>query len=272
MKLSLLLFFFSSVVLAIPLKTEVWFMSAKTYSQNELNETIKELFKIHHLGMVAESISDEEHKECKPMGDEFFHPQFGMHAHIISGKKFKMVDQELDKSNKVNQLSNTDVDLVKCDKNYYFDLYCGKAQKEKVKGPVNVEVWVDISSSLRAIDPGDNQGGCFRKSFVDRLQSRCNSSESIEVYAFDTSKKSIMDNNELCVARGLNDQNRMKEWIADSNAKLLIIITDTGELTRDFLDYIDSVGGKIRGEKPKLELFPDQLLTLVDEVAKQCKK
>ncbi len=248
-------------------------MSAKGggFSNNELNETIKQLFKVHYMSKVAEALDDEVHKDCQVMGDEFFHPQFGMHVHRVAGKKYKMVDQELDKENKVNQLSNTDVDLVKCDKNYYFDLYCGRAQKEKVKGPVNVEIWIDISSSLRAIDPGDSSGGCFRKSFVERLQGQCTSADAIDVYAFDTSKKSIMDNNELCVSRGLNDQNRMKQWIADSNAKLLIIVTDTGELTRDFVDYIDSVGGKIRGEKPKLELFPDQLLNLVGEVAKQCK-
>lgn len=269
---------FSNMLYALPDKIEFWFLSSAakvSYFNNLL--TPKFIFSkkiVFNYG--------GESKGWRKMGDQYFHPQFGIqdnpgHAEDFEKKKkgpddfFK--DAAKTKAKQANFLSNREVNLIECDKGNYFDLYCGKAKGEK-GSPVTktpVEIWVDISSSLREIDSNYKKDGCNRLSFIKRIREKCNK-EQVDVYTFDTSKKQLGSLDALCINHGLNDQKRLMRWVKNSNAKKLIVITDISELTKQLSDFLYSVGGKSVGDRPGSEFTADMLLGKVDEVAKSCKK
>lgn len=161
-----------------------------------------------------------------------------------------------------------DRNLIDCDKSNFFDVFCGKAKAEKEK-VAKLEIWVDTSSSMKEFDYSDENGGCYRKSLLTRLDKTCGFNEKVSVMQFDTSLKEAGTMESLCNNRGLNDYKRMIDWIERSEAKKLVIITDIYELQKDFADYIHSKNGKIIGDRNPLTA--KALLDKVDELAKVCR-
>ena len=66
--------------------------------------------------------------ECIEVGDKCFHPQLGLYDK--SGNKKKLVE-ERPNDFKLKTFNSLDVNLINCDKNYYFDIFCGKEKKIK---------------------------------------------------------------------------------------------------------------------------------------------
>ena len=245
---------------------EVWFLSPEdkvTIYQKILDHLDQNISFSKQLAQTVNT--DSCHQE---MGDMCFHPQLGLYDNPNKKTKEKIKDK---KESEVKYLSNTDIDLINCDKNFYFDLYCGKAKKEPNQENVKVELWIDTSSSLRAVDYAKDEAGeiCYRRQFAQEMISKCG--EKVVVSAFDTSIKVVGTLDTLCVNRGLNDQKRMIEWIETSQAKKLILITDIAEYTMLLDDFIRQIGGKVRGADNRSLLYAKDISKLVSEASATCK-
>jgi len=267
--LAVLLFFsFASSLWAMPKSFELWLLSSPTQKQGCLPPSVKEILaatQIRFSPAIA-LVEEKYRKEATKVGDQYFHPQIG----LFDAEGEETVQVKEDKYKQIGTdkyISGEDNQLVECDKGYYFDLYCGKAKKEKeIAKEVSseLEVWIDTSSSLRAVDSSNDPARCGRRSFVEHLQKKC---KKLNLSVFDTGKKEMGTLDMLCINYGLNDQDRLIQWIKDSEAKRLIIVTDISEYSVKLSDFVELNGGKIIGQNADLK--PQDLL---DKVPNLCSK
>ncbi len=205
---------------------------------------------------------------CEPVGDYCLDPVIGLYPRNGKVPEKKETKFEIDEG--LPQLpTSTSVDrsLVNCDEKYAFDIFCGKAQAEKKASEVSgLEVWVDTSSSMRGIDPGDGKGSCQRAQFLQSLVVICDKKRPV-LKGFDTGIREI-DPASSCVSQGLNDAKRMIEWMEESTAKKLIFITDVYEYQAELSAYLESKQAKIHGDRGT---FPaSKMQDMVVELAKGC--
>jgi hypothetical protein len=243
---------------AAPLSIEVWFISA--HKKAEVQQMINE------RPYVLRSMTAE--LKCQEMGDFCFDPQFGLYKKDSDSTDVNIDKAVNEKTPSIKSGNGIDTDLINCDPNNYFDIFCGKARKE-VKANFKLDLWIDTSSSMREMDFSDKEGGCFRKSMMKQLDSSCPFNQKVNVMMFDTSIKQAGSMDALCNNQGLNDSKRMIDWIERSDAKKLVIITDIYEFSKDFADYIESKHGTFRGDKDPI--MASQLLDMVDDLAKSCR-
>ncbi len=245
---------------AAPEKVTVWFLKEKMVSFNPQWNQLKK---------VAES---DYSQNCIPMGDGCFHPQIGFikeNPMDVKEEKFKDAPGKVESSGReiVKTFNSGETDKIDCDKNFYFDIYCGK-EKSKAKS-AGIEVWIDTSSSFRLIDGGEKES-CERERMVRKIWKGC-LEESVRFQIYDTSIKELGDAKTACQAYGLNDENRLLQWIESSNAKHLYIITDISEFTSALSDYLESLGATMEGIDVKAyqaSMLPD----LADKVIEVCPK
>lgn len=255
--LSLLL---TSSAIAAPNQLEVWILSNKKTSHVEhlLSPTYKRFAATAELALA-----------CEPMGEFCFDPQVGLYKKDDMDSAVEVKEVVDNSGPAMAHGRSLDRNLIDCDKGNYFAVFCGKAKAEKTKAAPKLEVWVDTSSSMKEFDYSDENGGCYRKSLLARLDKSCGFNEKVSVMQFDTSIKEAGTMESLCNNRGLNDYKRMIDWIERSDAKKLVIITDIYELQKDFADYIASKNGKIIGDRDPFTA--KELLDKVDELAKSCR-
>ncbi len=160
--------------------------------------------------------------------------------------------------------SSLDRQLVNCEQSNAFDIFCGKAKAEVTQTKVNeLEIWLDISSSMRSVDGSDE---CNRKKFLQGLMGLCEKSKP-KVMGFDVEIREI-GVSESCINRGLNDVKKMMKWIEESKAKKLIVITDVYEYQSEFAAFLSEKNAKIKGDSGH---FPSvQLLDHMTALAKWC--
>lgn len=246
---------------AVPGSIEVWFLS---------NAKVSEVQKLLDRPQYVYSKKTAE-LECQEMGDFCFDPQFGLYKKgDVEAAEVKDEEAQIEKVKApvIPSARSVDRDLISCDKNNYFDIFCGQARKE-AKTDVKLDLWIDTSSSLKEFDFIDSSGGCYRKSLVKRLDETCGFNKKVNVMMFDVSIKQAGTMDSLCNNQGLNDEKKLMDWIERSDAKKLVIITDIYEFHKDFADYIESKHGKFRGDKDALKA--SDLLNLVDELEKSCR-
>jgi hypothetical protein len=205
--------------------------------------------------------------ECQEMGDYCFDPQFGLY------KKDDLSDVKTEKIETDSPLIPTarsvDRDLITCDKNNYFDIFCGKARADAKEKPAKLDLWIDTSSSMHEFDFPQKDGSCHRKSLVNTLDSACGFNKNVNVMIYDTSIKQAGSIDSVCTNVGLNDSKRLMDWIERSTATKLVIITDIYEFTKEFADFIESKHGTFRGDKDPLPA--KDLLNLASDLARSCK-
>ncbi len=241
---------------ALPKSVEVIFLSST--KEKSTNKIIK------NKNLIAAK------ENCVPMGDGCFHPQYG----LLDPKEGQKIKPLIDDSKPVLKGTDTELktfnaiesDMVDCKKDFFFDIFCGKA-KPIQKGPKDLEVWIDTSSSMRRVDFSKEENHCYRRSFIERLKNSC----EVSVATFDTSIKSLGGLNNLCINYGLNDQERIMDWIQRSNAKKLIIVTDIDEATLELRDYLFKIGAKIHGADMG-DFDGHRLLNYISKLSKKCKK
>jgi hypothetical protein len=233
--------FLSTNAWALPDKVEIWFLS---------EPKVGAILKLINKKMPPLLYSENTMDNCIPMGDKCFHPQYG-----LIDKKDILSDYKPPKIEAPSEPKILGVDeditykagnpsLIKCDKNNYFDLFCGKAKTES--GPVVYEIFVDTSTSMRRMDLTNDPDQCLRRSVLQQISEQCGASK-VSVSVFDSGIKTLSDTRTACINYGSNDGKRMIEWIKNSTAKKLLIITDIEELSVEVKDFLDSVGAKILG-------------------------
>ena len=205
--------------------------------------------------------------QCQEMGEYCFDPQFGLYKRDdLSEVKTEKIETD---GPKIPTAKSLDRDLITCDKNNYFDIFCGKARPEATAGTAKIDIWVDTSSSMREFDYQQKDGSCYRKSLIQTLDSSCGFNQKMNIMMFDTSIKQAGAMDSLCTNSGLNDQKRLMDWIERSTAKKLIIITDIYEFHQEFSNYIESKHGKFRGDKEPLTA--KAMVDLASDLARSCK-
>ena len=249
----------STASYAAPKEIEVWFLSNSKVTQ--LNELLNRPQYVYRAPVAK--------LECQEMGDYCFDPQYGLYKKDDANLEVDAGEISKEKGPEIPSAKSVDRDLINCDPNNYFDIFCGKARAQTKRETAKLDLWIDTSSSMREFDYTDKEGGCFRKSLVTRLDETCGFNQKVNVMMFDTSIKQAGSMDQMCHNQGLNDYKRLMDWIERSDAKKLIVITDIYEFHKDFSDFIESKHGKLRGDKDALTA--KQLLDLVDELAKSCK-
>lgn len=250
---------------ATPKTFEVWFLSPASHAFIKLPPEYR-----HSSQLIADN---KFTLQCEKYGDYCFDPQVGLYKPDAENDYIEVGQVDLNKKMKAEDESRKkgvfDSSMISCDKKNFFDLYCGK-EKSMAKIKTNLEIWVDTSSSLRAIDPIVGNG-CSRKSLVVNLQKDCYT-HGLDIYTFNTSKRYTTAIDNLCLSYGLNDTKRLIRWIKDSEAKHLVIITDIGEFTSELSDFIDANNGFIHGAELGDVITPKNIKKLTNSVVKHCQK
>lgn len=252
----------SATAFATPKKIEMIFLSPHKVSQ--LLKTIENQDSAKLFSLLAQADEDN----CVPMGDGCFHPQYGYMEKKPTGKT-KAAAPTLVKEEevKLKTFNAIETNMINCDKDNYFDIFCGK-EKNKVANS-EIEIWFDISSSLRAVDYSKDDGFCNRRSFMAKVMEGCKDKVSISVY--NTSLKQVGDYSSVCMSYGTNDEKKLVQWMKDSQAKVLLIVTDIDEMSRAMRDFLDENGAKFIGDGVKPFSSYD-LVNYASEFSKVCSK
>lgn len=232
-----------SLSMATPQKIEMIFLSPLKVSQIIQQLDQRDLFQF------TKKIAQNEIANCVPMGDGCFHPQLGfIEKSEIEKSKPKLTDVSAeDKKLELKTFNATETSLVNCDKNNYFDIFCGKEKANAA--PSEIEIWFDISSSLKTVDYNRDPEQCARRTFMEKVSLSCKSRVNVSVY--NTSIKQIGDHSGACQAYGTNDQARLLRWMKDSKAKHLLVVTDIDEMSSEMRDFLESNGAKLTGDGVK---------------------
>ena len=247
---------------AMPERFEVWFLSINKVGQ------------IEHLLQEAEfkSVKIAQALQCQPMGDYCFDPQVGLYKPGEHNQvKEKVLYEELDKTQKYKNLdsaSSLDRQLVNCEDDKTFNIFCGNAKDAKKSYP-KFEVWVDISGTMKEVDFSGHHKSCYRETFVKSLDASCPFNKKMAIHLFNESKKESGNMTDVCLNYGLNEADRLVDQIKQSDAKFLLIITDIYEAHERFVDFIETSGkGTIRGLKEPF--YARDMHTKVKSLVKNC--
>ena len=250
-------FSFTSDAFAYPKSLEVWFLSTP---QGISFNSIK----------YSSQLAQSPYK-CLKMGDYCFDPQIGLfHPDDINAVEAPPGDGlDMHELPQIPTATSIDRTMIHCDRDQYFDVFCGKSKKKEKKNSSKLQVWIDVSSSFRAIDSRDSQYSCHRKSFVDFLKQSCKKEPQISI--FDTSIRRMGGVSSVCTHRGLNDTKRIVRWIKTSMANKLIIITDINEYNTELESFVRESKGKLMGHKVGAPIYATDLVNKVAGLSPFCK-
>jgi hypothetical protein len=266
----------SSAVMATPQKIEMIFLS-----QGKISQLLKYLDKNEESNAMKILTQNEQtyQDNCIPMGDGCFHPQYGYlnkkpviksfapTASVPEAPKLgaEGIAEAKDSELQLKTFSAIDTNLVNCEKGNYFDIFCGK--EKGAKKFAEVEIWFDVSSSFRAIDYNKDPNYCNRRTFLTKVMESCK--DKVNAYIYNTSIKQLGELSSACLSYGGNDEAKLLQWIKDSQAKTLLIVTDIDEMSKEMRDFLDSKGAKYIGE---MKAFTStDLAQYAKEFSKACK-
>jgi len=233
-------------------------------SESPVNALLKKINKPLTLySSIAQN--DDDDYDCTPMGDGCFHPQLG----YIEKKPSKIKKKKI-KVNpiKLKTINSEGVGLVDCKKGNYFDIFCGKSTS--IAASSEMEVWFDISSSMRKMDYSKKSDYCGRRSLATRVLDGCPKGV-VSFSVFNTSIKQAGELSTTCESHGSNNPKRLMEWIERSKAKYLLVVTDIDELSIELRDFIHKHGAKVYGTDIK-DFRSSELANFSKNIIKTCKK
>ncbi|MDH5415155.1 MAG: hypothetical protein OEW87_13545 [Flavobacteriaceae bacterium] len=266
---AILVFLFTANVYALPQRVEVWFLSA---SKTSFLESILE--PNFRPGDIYSQASTK--LQCQQMGDYCFDPQVGLYKRGDENKALDLIDYgELDKKQKYDFFDTpkgVERNMIECDENPdFFDVFCGKMKKIKRK-KTKLEVWVDVSSTMRQIDLANYGEGCSREDFLKKLTLTCPMGAGLKVYSFTEYRKEVSTLHYACKHDGLNNMKRLIKDIEKSNVKNLIVITDIFEAESSFIDALKSLGkNKVHLKGIDKPLYANKIQSQLQRVRKLCK-
>ncbi len=253
--LSVLLVLFTQVLWATPDELEVWFVTppASTMRLDLLRPTLSR----KHL--VASTSCEQVGDYCLDAKTGALTPRFS-----IPPQGPDSIEIPYQALPQLPTATSLDRQLVNCEQGFTFDIFCGKAKAEASAIKSNaLEIWMDISSSMRSVDGGED---CNRKKFLRALYGLCDKSKP-KVMGFDVEMREI-GIDESCINRGLNDVKKLMKWIEESRAKKLIVITDVYEYQTEFAAFLSDKNAKIRGDSGHFSSV--QLMEHITGLAKWC--
>lgn len=259
-----LLVFLTTSVWAKPARFEVWFLSIdKAAVFHEYSPAMKS----QHVSVAQGS------PQCQPMGEYCFDPQIGLYKKQNGVKAIdSTVDQAiLDKSEKYEFMEPGDSvnrNLINCDKSHGFDIFCGKSKAGAQNSNVNLEVWIDVSSTMKQVDFSGFDKKCTRELFLERLNQTCPMNQKMKVYYFNEARKEAGSFDRACLSNGLNNMKRILDDVKISSRKNIVIVTDIFEANQEFISNIEALGGIVKGlDNP---IYAKDLLTDLKRIRKMC--
>lgn len=263
----------SEMIWAAPQNIEMIFLSPQKVAQ------LLDLINKKSTNSTRILLAADESAPCLPMGDGCFHPQLGFinrkpdvtvlpttEANTRLQEK-KEIQVEKDVPNELKTFNAVETNMINCDKGNYFDIYCGKTRPNSK--PSEIEIWFDISSSLRAVDYSKDSTHCDRRTFMTRVMEGCK--QKVKVMVYNTSIKEIGDHSSACMSYGTNDEKRLIQWLKESSAKRILIVTDIDEVSRAMRDFLEERGAKTIGDGVKPFSSTD-LINYANDFTKYCKK
>lgn len=259
----LILCFLPSVsAFATPEKITVYFLSEQQVQAELQKWDHKQAISMSRL-FLAESLY-----ECVPMGEGCFHPQLG-YLEERPAKLKKLPTEPIPESMQLKTFNSDDVELIECREGQYFDIFCGQTRKKSELRNGGLEIWFDVSASMRKTDYSKDMQFCHRRSFANALTEGCAVKPILTVY--NTSFKEITDLSQICLTSGTNSVERTIDWIKGSRAKHLVIITDTEEYSGAMRDFLSAEGAEIKGIEDG-NLYSSDLVKFTKSLQASCKE
>jgi hypothetical protein len=262
---ALLWILLSTNVLATPQKIEMIFLSPQKITK--LLELIDQKNNSEKL-LTLISQADNELKNCMPMGDGCFDPQLGyIEKKPDANLKSSVISIPKDPDLKLKTFNAVETSFIDCDKENYFDIFCGK---EKAQGkPSEIEIWFDVSSSLKTVDYNKDPDQCNRRAFITKVMEGCK--EKVRASIYNTSLKEVGEFSSVCLAYGTNDESKLLQWMKGSRAKTLILVTDVDEMSGALKEFLSENGAKMIGDGVRPFTSTD-LVNYANDFIKTCKK
>jgi len=211
--------------------------------------------------------------QCQKMGEYCFDPQVGLYK--PGGERGQEIEMsKVEDKNSYDFIApheGADRGMIECDENPgFFDIFCGKSKKKKLAGKTKLEVWVDVSSTMKQVDFMGFDKECRREMFLRSLAKTCPLNEKMKVYSFEETRKEVGAFDRVCLSGGLNKMSNIIRDLKASTAGSVIIITDIFEAEEKFIDAIESMGNSvIRGLKKPM--YSVDLKQRLQSVRKLCK-
>ena len=255
--------FILSNAYALPKNFEVWFLSLDSMSLL-MPQLEKPIMQSREL---AQSL------QCQMMGEYCFDPQVGLYK---PGQKNQVQEtlqlETLDTTRKYENpgtATSLDRSLIDCKGEQAFDIFCGQAKETKAP-KFDIEIWVDVSSTMKQIDFRGHDQNCAREEFVRGISKKCKFDEKMKIMLFNESFKASGNMSDVCINYGLNEVDRLISQIEKSDAKKLIVITDIFEAQERLINFVELSGvGSVKGiTKP---MYAKDLTGEVERLTSQCK-
>lgn len=216
--------------------------------------------------------------KCQKMGEYCFDPQVGLYkpgneneAVIVKGES--ETDPNLKKVRGLGEEGFFNTQLINCDKNNFYDVYCNKGEKSKTSETYSREtneIWIDGSSSVKVFDTSKLEDSCKREDFIKLLKSSCTKNNYYQFYSISSVKKQLGTSGQAC--QTTDDKikiDKLISWINDSNAINLYIYLDDFYAQGKFMSYLKTRPNiKVNGidKKINLSLMSEQ----INELKKYC--
>lgn len=254
---------FAQTAWSMPERFEVWFLSVDQAAW--LDQVLP--------GHKSYKKISQSNVQCQPMGEYCFDPQIGLYKKGEESKFDSVVGAEViedkEKYDFIEPAKSVERNMIECDgETTMFDVFCGKAKKI-MKNNSPLEVWIDVSSTMKQVDFKGFSKPCSRELFLDGLNQTCPLNEKMKVYYFDEYRVEAGAFDRVCLSSGLNNMKRIRQNIEQSKAKNIIIITDIFEAEESFINWIEASGkGHIKGlDKP---LYAADINKELSRVRKLC--
>lgn len=251
-----------NVAFATPKQIEVWFLSVDNTTYLDPHFKFSKQIAQNNL-------------QCQPMGDYCFDPQVGLYKKGDESETLQEIDQsEVDKSEEYKFLDShkgADRKKIDCDKDTHFlDVFCGKSKNSNLSKQAKLEVWVDISSTMKQVDFQGFDKQCHREHFLRSLSGSCTKDGQLNIYFFEEYRKQAGMLDRVCLSGGLNEMKNIVNDLKRSKAEHVLIITDIFEAQDSFINAIEALGPtKIRGiNKP---LYASMIKKELSRYRKLCK-
>lgn len=254
--LYLFLGLFSSHAFALPEYLEVWFLSSSQQTS---------------IYKAGSHLYTQDSRQCQSVGEYCFDPQVGLYKKEQAGG-LKPVDYEaVDNVNEYEFLdtaTSLDRNMIECEKESIFDIFCGKSKGSKKLSEHKLEFWVDTSSTMKQSDQGIRADKCQRRLIAESLNGSCTDG-GVKFYSLKEFKKEVSNVAYLCENKGSNNTKYLIRDIKASNAKNLIVVTDVFEAFEEFVSFVEDSGGIIRGlDKP---MYANSMKEQLKSLVKKCK-
>lgn len=267
-KLLILLFLISNVASAKPASFEVWFLSID-------KQSVYRHFEPANSFKTSRAIASNDHLQCQPMGEYCFDPQVGLYKKDdkVSAKDSTVDQSIVDKSEQYDFLPTGDSvnrNLINCSKSNNFDIFCGKSRKKAAAENIKLEVWIDVSTTMKQVDFNGFNHKCNRELFLEQMSESCPMNQNMKVYYFNEVRKEAGSFDRACISNGLNNMKRLLDDIKKIDRKRnLIVVTDIFEASAEFISNIEKLGGSVRGvDEP---IYAKNLLSEMKRIKTLCK-